>query len=775
VIVNSVAAITGTNTICTGLTVTLADATTGGTWSSSAPGIASVGATNGVVTGAGAGTATISYTSPAGCVSTMLFTVTTIPAITGTLFMCAGQSTTLADPLGAGTWSTGSTAIASVTASTGVVTGESAGSTPVTFTDPAGCAAFATITVNGIPAITGTLSVCAASMTALSSTIPGGAWSVSGSGIASINSSTGVLSGLAAGTISVTYTSPAGCTNEAIATVNPLPAAMTGEMSLCQGYSTTLSDATTGGSWSSSDPLTASIDAAGVVNAIAGGTVNLTYTTVFGCITAQPFTVNPTPPAISGSLSVCNGFSVSLSDGIPGGTWLSQNPAVASVDATSGVVVANEIGNVTITYTSIYGCYITTVVTVNAVPPSIAGIAAICVGASSQLSNTETGGTWSSSNPAIASVDVITGIVGGVAAGNATITFTDSGCIAIQIVTINPIPPAITGVNNLCINASETLSNTETGGVWSVSNGNIASVANPSGLLTAQANGVDTITYTVGSGCFTTSVVTVEAAPTVSFYVSPYICVGSTTTVALTTANPDIISYAWDFDSATVVSSSSNSFGPFYIKWTTPGTYFVTATGNSGVLCPSLSAQDTVLVRPYPDASIMPLIYVNSNPSICIGDSILFRANYNASYYNYIWSPMEFFNQNGKDVVYGIAKLAGYVTLQVTDPYGCTSTDSIYVDAQPCCNVYIPSAFTPNGDGLNDMFRPINLGRNALIDFRVVNRWGQVVYETATAGDIGWDGTFGGVPQDIGTYYYYLLYDCDGKQVTESGDVTLIR
>ena len=62
----------------------------------------------------------------------------------------------------------------------------------------------------------------------------------------------------------------------------------------------------------------------------------------------------------------------------------------------------------------------------------------------------------------------------------------------------------------------------------------------------------------------------------------------------------------------------------------------------------------------------------------------------------------------------------------------------------------------------------------ANIDFKVYNRWGECVFMTNDK-EKGWDGTYKGVPQDMGTYYYYLKYDCGGKTMEQKGDLTLIR
>ena len=90
-------------------------------------------------------------------------------------------------------------------------------------------------------------------------------------------------------------------------------------------------------------------------------------------------------------------------------------------------------------------------------------------------------------------------------------------------------------------------------------------------------------------------------------------------------------------------------------------------------------------------------------------------------------------------------------------------------------SLLVPTAFTPNGDGRNDVFRVANLSFQKLIEFRVFNRWGQEVYST-TDNNGGWDGTWKGVAQDMGIYTYIIRVAFpDGTVSTYKGDVTLIR
>jgi gliding motility-associated-like protein len=90
-------------------------------------------------------------------------------------------------------------------------------------------------------------------------------------------------------------------------------------------------------------------------------------------------------------------------------------------------------------------------------------------------------------------------------------------------------------------------------------------------------------------------------------------------------------------------------------------------------------------------------------------------------------------------------------------------------------NLIIPSAFTPDMNGSNDLFRPVPTNAAVrLQDFSVYNRWGERVYQTINFAE-GWDGTYKALPADVGVYYYTVTYAIGHKQYTEKGDVTLVR
>jgi gliding motility-associated-like protein len=106
---------------------------------------------------------------------------------------------------------------------------------------------------------------------------------------------------------------------------------------------------------------------------------------------------------------------------------------------------------------------------------------------------------------------------------------------------------------------------------------------------------------------------------------------------------------------------------------------------------------------------------------------------------------------------------------------GCRTYDTVRVGIDYRDNLMIPTAFTPNNDGKNDVFRIANLTFQRVMEFRVFNRWGQEVYST-NDNRTGWDGKWKGVPQDMGNYQYIIrLGYPDGYVESYKGEVTLIR
>ncbi len=138
--------------------------------------------------------------------------------------------------------------------------------------------------------------------------------------------------------------------------------------------------------------------------------------------------------------------------------------------------------------------------------------------------------------------------------------------------------------------------------------------------------------------------------------------------------------------------------------------------------------------------------------------------------YQYGWSK----DPTGTDTLKYLT--AGSYGIIVTDNKGCKAQQSFDVAYVPCCHVQMPTAFSPNADGQNDVLKPLFGGEMDLRFFRVYNRYGQVIFES-TDPKKGWDGTYQGAKCDVSTYFYMLQYSCAyGNRINNmKGNITLLK
>ncbi len=311
---------------------------------------------------------------------------------------------------------------------------------------------------------------------------------------------------------------------------------------------------------------------------------------------------------------------------------------------------------------------------------------------------------------------------------------------------------------------------------WSFPNGTSLTSGSGAGPVSVKYDvpGQQTVSLVVeDNGCKSNIInytVKVNQLPVVPLNVPRDACQGQIVNITSGFANEQIDNYSWDFGGANVQFGSSGP-GPYGIVWNTSGLHTISMTATA-LGCPSVTTVDTVFVHTIADAHIASV----SDNNICAGDSVSFTAErYNPAYL-YQWLPGAYFGtQTNKGTVYGFITNGSVVTLKVTTEYGCTSQDSVIINTKPCCDVFFPDAFTPNGDGKNDYFRPITQGNQQIKLFTIVNRWGQVVYESVDARQ-GWDGRVNGQLQDMGTYMYMIRYVCaNGRTYEKKGELILVR
>ena len=113
--------------------------------------------------------------------------------------------------------------------------------------------------------------------------------------------------------------------------------------------------------------------------------------------------------------------------------------------------------------------------------------------------------------------------------------------------------------------------------------------------------------------------------------------------------------------------------------------------------------------------------------------------------------------------------------IDITDSVGCTVTDKQTVWLFAGSDVYLPTAFSPNADGANDLFKPLFVNIYRLQYFRIFDRWGKLLFETSDMNK-AWDGTLNGQPLPVDTYTWVILANGEnGKEVIRKGNVTIIR
>jgi len=117
---------------------------------------------------------------------------------------------------------------------------------------------------------------------------------------------------------------------------------------------------------------------------------------------------------------------------------------------------------------------------------AVTGNSLICLGSTASFSDATAGGTWSSGNTAVATIDTFSGVLSSIAQGTATITYAlGAGCSATKTVTVNSIVSVITGVSGICALSTTVYSDTAAGGAWSSSNTAVATIGSGDGITSA--------------------------------------------------------------------------------------------------------------------------------------------------------------------------------------------------------------------------------------------------------------------------------------------------
>lgn len=491
--------------------------------------------------------------------------------------------------------------------------------------------------------------------------------------------------------------------------------------------------------------------------------------------TGVPANVIPTVTDVS-----CNGFQDgSLVSNLVGSTdvdfrWLDANNmevAPLNTDAISSVPA----GNYTLELTTVpLGCRSFISVQVNE-PDSITLSSSIVRNVSCNGSedgeifiNTRGGSllysySWNDANnqnqiPAI-----------GLRAGTYMVTATDAnGCSKTTSITLTD-PPVLTVAaavqkNLICSSDCDgEATSTVTGGVlpysyeWRNDGQVISTDPNPTNLCFGE----NILTVIDANRCMMSAAINISATDTViaESFGSPIVCDGDSIILDGMITGNSISSFGWFLADGTTLFTSSLDTG--FIA--PPGDYTYLLIATSGTC--SDTAFFNVTVTPNP------VVGLPGNLRIFTNESIQIDLTGNDTSYTYTWSPATFLDDSTAAEPTTSATEDITYNLTVVDTNGCIYEGSVFVLFAP--DLEIPSGFSPNGDGNNDVWNIGFLDQFPQATVQIFNRWGQLLYESNN-GYTPWDGTYDGEELPIGTYYYIIdLKDPEIEPVT--GPITIVK
>ncbi|MFZ5551909.1 MAG: gliding motility-associated C-terminal domain-containing protein [Bacteroidota bacterium] len=664
------------------------------------------------------------------------------------------------------------------------------GSTTITITQPA--AALAGSSSGNTPAS------CGSSNGAVTITATGGtagynvSWTgpstgnPAGTEIASSGGSYN-MSGLAAGSYTVTITDANGCTTTVSVTINnsggPTGSSSNITAASCGNSNGSVTITATGGtagynvSWtgpSTGNPAGTEIAASGGsynVIGLAAGSYVITITDAASCTTTVNVTINntggPTGSLTSQTNVSCNG----------------DNDGAATVTGSGGTGTLSYSWNTTPVQTGQTasnlppGTWICTITDANSCTTTVSVTITEPTAISLTLSSTTPATCGQSDGSATVSASGGTGAItvtwnttpgqtgltaNNLAAGTYVATATDAnGCqVTLNVPVGNSGGPTVslTSQTNVTCNgdADGTATISASGGT-----GTLTTTWNttPSQTGTTATNlpaGTWIATVTDQAGCSNAISVTITqpAALSTSVSATPANCAaadGSAT--ATVTGGTGSYSYAWSPSGGSAATASG----------LTAGNYTVIVTDGNGCSDTASTVVGTVTAAN---------INAGSDVTIEQGDSIQISATGGVSY---VWSPATGLSCTNCQSPYASPTTTTTYYVTGTDASGCVGTDSItvYVDL-PCGKIFVPNAFSPNGDYANDKLCVMG-GCIIELNFQIFDRWGEKVFET-TSTNICWDGTLRDKPMNGAVFFYYLSAVLDnGETVVQSGNISLIK
>jgi gliding motility-associated-like protein len=380
---------------------------------------------------------------------------------------------------------------------------------------------------------------------------------------------------------------------------------------------------------------------------------------------------------------------------------------------------------------------------------------------------------------------------------NPTYTYTSTGTFQVRLIGINPNackvrdtayltikvdtntikPDFVVDVLDSCFSYKINLTNTSKYGTpasgtsffWTFGDGNTSALPNP-GNYTYQNKGTYTITLTESDPNACNSPDSVKKIVSFnSFFVKSGfkyadVCYGDTAFFTNTSGNAT--SYKWF-----VGDSVFKTTDPYY-RFDSAGTYKVKLVAYNDKSCNKAdSVEQTITVNPKPIADFL-VTYDHPIPEV--NDSVHFN-NRSQKADSYNWDFGDKYGSQESNPVHFYKRTGDYyVCLQSSNKYGCSDTacKKVHSDVLPLAD--LPTGFSPNGDGNNDILYVRGAAIESL-NLKIFNRWGQLVFESNSQKD-GWDGTYKGKPQEMDAYGFVLnVVFIDETTLHKQGNVTLLR
>ena len=743
---------------------------------------------------------TTSYTVVSGvgtCTASAIATVsvTTLSTITITPLsstICLGESVSLSSS-GAGpyTWTASSGGNPASAANVTVTPSATTTYTVLSGTGTCTSSAIATVSVSLIPAISITPSlstICIGQSTVLSTSGSGPFLWTASSGANPISVSTVTVT--PASTTTYTVLSGTGaCTTQAVATVSIAAAPAINitptNTTICLGESVSLSSTGTGPFiWTSSSGTNPSSSA----NVTVTPSSTTTYTVLSGtggCTTTAVATVSISPPLSTSitpsNTTICLGANANLSSSGAGPfTWTAStgvNPggtASVIVTPTTNTTYTVLLGTGACTAQAVATVSIAPALTVNITP----SISVICVGQTANLSCNGIGPyAWTAS---IGSNPNPTGIV--IVNPSITTTYTvlsgTGACTAQAVATVSVLPvinPTIISASPfVCITNSIIIAAPFAAGLtysWQPTTAILG--ANNTYSINAMPTNTTTVIYTVtisNGACSDSDTIQlkVKTPPNINDVTTlnnDTICVGGCVTFSANTSGSLPIYYQWYYESG--VGTSTVGIAP-EACYPSAGNFSIVATASN------TCGFDTLIKNNFVTVYDLPILNVQGDTTINIGETTEISASGGLSYY---WSP----NNNNtiacvtcSNTIVQPTVTTQYIVVTSNSPY-CKVQDTVTVIVDVNCgDFFIPNAFSPNDDGLNDL---INVHGKCISTFnlQIYNRWGEKVFETTTL-ENSWDGSYKGKKMDTGVFVYKADgVSIDGQSFKLKGNITLIR